>query len=216
LDRLDNETSSSFLNVMKMKRKPLKHYLKDCDQEVEAMILRMLEFDASERISAEEALELPCLQEFRRNKESVCKKYIAVELDDNKRLDLEEYRRQIYRDIERRYPEFNNVTPVVRIYRAHHSLNNKISDYIQARKNGRSHYKIHNSTSLFHKNYLATTMSSSPPKIYKREPKHLVSLHKDNKENCYASIKTTIYEEKEGMASKIFKRKAHRNLWKRE
>ena len=48
-----------------------------------------------------------------------------IDLDDNKRLDLEEYRKMIYQDVERRYPLFNKITPMPRIYRAHRSLNHK-------------------------------------------------------------------------------------------
>lgn len=68
-------------------------------------------------------LELPCLQEFRgKSMENVCNRFITTEVDDNARLDLEEYRRLIYRDIERRYPAVNKITPMPRIYRTHNSL----------------------------------------------------------------------------------------------
>ncbi len=53
------------------------------------MILKLLEFDPSKRLTADEALQLPCLQEFRgKSREEICKRYITIDLDDNKRLDL--------------------------------------------------------------------------------------------------------------------------------
>jgi hypothetical protein len=37
----------------------------------------------------------------------MCNKFIIPELDDNVRLSVEDYRKAIYRDVERRYPEYN-------------------------------------------------------------------------------------------------------------
>ena len=66
------------------------------------------------------------MQEFRgKNRENVCKKFIVSEVDDNIRLTLEEYRRLIYQDIERRYPHINKFLPIPRINRCHHSLKTK-------------------------------------------------------------------------------------------
>lgn len=42
-----------------------------------------------------------------KNEEILCKKIIIPELDDNVRLTVNKYREAIYKDIIRRYPEFN-------------------------------------------------------------------------------------------------------------
>jgi hypothetical protein len=46
-------------------------------------------------------------------------------VDDNVRLGLEYYRRLIYKDIERRYPDVNRFTPLPRFYRSFHSLKSR-------------------------------------------------------------------------------------------
>jgi hypothetical protein len=69
----------------------------------------MLEFNPKKRITIEEALELDMFAEFRTHKsyEDICTKFIVPQLDDNQRLTLQSYRKMIYTDIERRYPEIN-------------------------------------------------------------------------------------------------------------
>lgn len=69
----------------------------------------MLEFNPKNRISVDEALELDLFSEFRTHKsyEDICTKFIVPQLDDNVRLTLESYRKMIYTDIERRYPDSN-------------------------------------------------------------------------------------------------------------
>lgn len=118
------------------------------------MILKLLEFDPSKRLTADEALQLPCLQEFRgKSREEICKRYITIDLDDNKRLDLEEYKKAIYKDIERRYPEHNKITPMPRIYRSHYSLNAKThAEESLIKKGSNSLFKNHNSIHFFQKN----------------------------------------------------------------
>lgn len=74
-----------------------------------------------------------------------------LDLDDNKRLEVEEYRNQIHRDIERRYPEFNTIAPMPRIYRAHHSLNSKTHQDPFLKRPTNSPFKSLYSTSLFQK-----------------------------------------------------------------
>lgn len=71
------------------------------------LICRMLEFNPTKRITVEEALELDLFTEFRTHKslEDICTKFIVPQLDDNVRLSLQSYRKMIYIDIERRYPE---------------------------------------------------------------------------------------------------------------
>ena len=38
----------------------------------------MLDFDFTTRITAEQALELPCLQEFRKGKEKNCQQFVVI------------------------------------------------------------------------------------------------------------------------------------------
>lgn len=67
----------------------------------------MLEFDPRKRITIEEMLELDMFDEYRKGKleADVCTKFIVPQLDDNLRFSLQCYRKAIYCDIERRYPE---------------------------------------------------------------------------------------------------------------
>lgn len=63
----------------------------------------------------------------------ICQKFIAPELDDNVRLTVDDYRSSIYKDIERRYPEYNlekeeeRPTSIFRFRRGHNSLLNRMS-----------------------------------------------------------------------------------------
>ena len=147
-----------------------------------------------------------------------------MELDDNKRLDLDEYRRIIYKDIERRYPSFNKITPMPRLYRTHHSCNIKdeLNHSFSSKKTSKSIFKVnhsvHNSASSIMKTYMTTTFTETPsPTNNKKEPKILVSIHKPNKENTDILLKeNSIEEEKEHIGTKIFKRKVKRNLWKKQ
>ncbi len=81
------DMGNSFISELKIKKRPLKDYFKDIDKDIKEIILKLLEFDPAKRITALEVLELPCVQEFRgRSREDVCKRFIAIDLDDNKRL----------------------------------------------------------------------------------------------------------------------------------
>jgi hypothetical protein len=116
-----------------------------------------------------------------------------MELDDNKRLDVDEYRKIIFKDIERRYPEFNKLTPMPRIHRSYHSLVAKTPIHPFSKKPSNSLIKLQNSASLFHKSYLATTVTETPSvSLYKKEPRSLASLHKGNKENILRTLKEQI------------------------
>jgi hypothetical protein len=68
----------------------------------------MLEFNPKKRITIHEAMELPIFEEFKiygGTATDLCTKFIVPQLDDNVRLSLHQYRKIIYCDIERRYPE---------------------------------------------------------------------------------------------------------------
>ena len=78
------------LSQIKVKKRHLRSYFDHCDEDIKDLILRMLEFDPNMRITAEEALELPCLQEYRgKCREDICNRFITTDLDDNRRLTLE-------------------------------------------------------------------------------------------------------------------------------
>jgi hypothetical protein len=73
--------------------------------------------------------DLRCTKE-----EVVCNKFIVPGLDDNFRLSVEDYRKAIYRDVERRYPEYNKESEedkmsssIFRFKRSHNSLFNRTS-----------------------------------------------------------------------------------------
>ena len=65
----------------------------------------MLEFNPSKRITVNQVLDHELFADLRCVKEEgICKKFIVPELDENVRLTVEEYRKAIYKDVERRYP----------------------------------------------------------------------------------------------------------------
>ena len=112
-----------------------------------------------------------------------------VELDENIRYDVEEYRKAIYRDIERRYPTFNKITPMPRIFRCHHSLDarRRIKDQSS---NSPSLIKGR-STHLLHHSYQTTNFSDhvSPQTVYRKDPKVILSCHEGEKENTNCTLK---------------------------
>ena len=93
----------------------------------------MLEFNPTKRITVNEVLNHHLFADLRCTKEEViCKKFIVPELDDNVRLSVEEYRKAIYKDVERRYPEYNlepeeekSTVSIFRFKRGHNSLLNR-------------------------------------------------------------------------------------------
>ena len=97
-----------------------------------------------------------------------------LDLDDNKRLDLEEYRKIIYKDIERRYPEFNRLPITMpRIYRTHHSCN--VKDHLGdsfCKKSSPSlakvSHSVHNSVSSVLKTYITTNFTETPSPTIKK------------------------------------------------
>jgi len=66
----------------------------------------MLEFNPNKRITLDEALDLEMFSEFKTHKsiDDICTKFIVPHQDDNVRLTVQEYRKIIYCDIDRRYP----------------------------------------------------------------------------------------------------------------
>lgn len=69
----------------------------------------MLEFNPTKRITVDKVLEHSLFNQIRCKGEQIqCKKMIIPELDDNVRLNVNKYREAIYKDILRRYPEYNS------------------------------------------------------------------------------------------------------------
>ena len=62
IDKLGHSSAGVFLSDLKIKKRPFKSYFKECDQEIQEMILRMLEFDHTKRVKAEELMEFPCFK----------------------------------------------------------------------------------------------------------------------------------------------------------
>lgn len=71
------------------------------------LVTHMLEFNPKKRITVDEALGSPIFAEFRITglQTDICTKFIIPQLDDNVRLSVLQYRKMIYLDIDRRYPE---------------------------------------------------------------------------------------------------------------
>ena len=157
------------------------------------------------RITAEEALELPCFQEFRgKCPEPVCESFVVPTLDDNLRLDIKEYRRTIIQDIERRYPDMNKITPMPRIYRAHNSLFNRKAE--APRKATTSLVKLESVKPEEKEDVHAAN------KIYRKHHKRLNMHQKENSTEQikeYYNLRTTGTSNE---APKLFKRKRP-NLW---
>lgn len=86
--------SCSFIDELRVKKRPMKEYFKSCDKQIRQLILKLLEFDPAKRLTAGQVLQLPFLQEFRgKTREDSCKRFINIDLDDNRRLDIEDYKR---------------------------------------------------------------------------------------------------------------------------
>jgi serine/threonine protein kinase len=50
---LKSSCAESVISQIKVKKRSVKSYIGDCDEDIKDMILRMLEFDPSQRITAE-------------------------------------------------------------------------------------------------------------------------------------------------------------------
>jgi hypothetical protein len=101
--------------------------------------------------------DLRCTKE-----EVVCNKFIIPELDDNVRLSVEDYRKAIYRDVERRYPEYNKEpeedkgsSSIFRFKRSHNSLLNRTSSID-------SFPRVKASNSLIRPNYKKEAAKKNP------------------------------------------------------
>ena len=60
--------AENLINQLNIKKKPLKEYFFQCDKELVSLVVKMLEFNPSKRISVEEALNEPIFDEFRNEK----------------------------------------------------------------------------------------------------------------------------------------------------
>jgi len=70
------------------------------------LMIKLLKFNPSDRLTVEEALEHPYVAQFHDiDSEPVCKKIISISIDDNKKFSIKEYRLKIYTDIHRRKKE---------------------------------------------------------------------------------------------------------------
>jgi serine/threonine protein kinase len=49
---LNSPCAEAVINQVKVKKRSLKSYIGDCDEDIKDLILRMLEFDPSQRITA--------------------------------------------------------------------------------------------------------------------------------------------------------------------
>jgi mitogen-activated protein kinase 15 len=112
IDSLESEVAESLINQVNVRKKSSKEYFRTQDGELVAMVMKMLEFNPQKRITVEEALKSKCLMEFWQKEEETnlsCKKFLVPFVDDNEKLTVQQYRKIIYQDIERRYPEENTV-----------------------------------------------------------------------------------------------------------
>ena len=70
---------------------------------------RILVFDPDKRITVEEALEHPYLATFHRaDEEYSCNRVIVLPLDDNKRFEVDQYRKKLYDEVMKRKIEIRN------------------------------------------------------------------------------------------------------------
>jgi serine/threonine protein kinase len=202
--------AETVLGQIRVKRRSLNSYVGDCDEDIKDLIVRMLEFDPSRRITAEEALELPCLQEFRgKTRENACHKFITTEIDDNSRLSLEEYRRKIYCDIERKYPAANSSPAMPRITRSYHSVESKsLHQYRRLASNSLVKLEKH---STFHQD----NSDGFKEQPVKRTAKYQKSgFQKENQDiSVCDSLQRSKQEAHPKDSSKMFKRRVRGNPW---
>jgi len=107
-----------------------------------------------------------------------------TEVDDNVRLSLDDYRRLIYKDIERRYPDVNKLTPMPRIYRAYHSLKSRSNPDPFHRIAANSLAKIDKNSTLYKKTVDNSYIEEHPAnKIYRKQLKKIEQVEeKENKQ----------------------------------
>lgn len=110
IESLHSEVAESLINQLTVRKRHLKEYFQGKENDLVVLVCRMLEFNPHHRITIDEALKTPCLQEFAQKEDEHilnCQKFVVPCVDDNVKLTLQQYRKIIYQDIERRYPEEN-------------------------------------------------------------------------------------------------------------
>jgi serine/threonine protein kinase len=111
ISSLHSEVAESLISQVSVKRRPWKEFFGKADAELAGCVAKMLEFNPERRMTVEEALRLPCFREFLKKEEDgegACHKFLVPFVDDNIKLSVQQYRKILYQDIERRYPEENS------------------------------------------------------------------------------------------------------------
>lgn len=83
-------------------KKPVKEKFPNVSPEALDLLTKLLAFNPSKRPTAEETLEHPYLADFHNpNDEPVAPKLITVNIDDNRKASIREYRDELYKEIKR-------------------------------------------------------------------------------------------------------------------
>ncbi len=85
------------------------------------LLNKLLQFNPTKRLTAEEALEHPYVRLFHKPEdEPICGKKINITMDDNHKFSIREYREKLYSDIHKRKKELRK-----KILQSHHSYFSK-------------------------------------------------------------------------------------------
>lgn len=104
---IDSENAISIINSINIRyNKVFEQHFNDKDPEVLDFLRKCLEFNPHKRMTVDEALAHPLVQEFRDpSEEIVLTKPIEIKLDDNNKLSLDKYRYELYEDIKNKKKE---------------------------------------------------------------------------------------------------------------
>lgn len=108
INSLESELAVTMIDSIKnMKTKPIKDWFNNTvPEEAVDLVTRLLDFNPSKRLTAEQALRHPYLSQFHNKKEEITSPcVIRPPISDNKKLTLKEYRNILYDQIKKLYKE---------------------------------------------------------------------------------------------------------------
>lgn len=102
---LNSDVAMSMIGSINIKVKPIKEWFKnDTPQEAIDLMVKMLDFNPTKRLTAAEILKHPYLTKFHAPKDEYdAPKVIYPPISDNKKLSLKQYRNLIYDRIRKVY-----------------------------------------------------------------------------------------------------------------
>jgi mitogen-activated protein kinase 15 len=101
ISSLDSDLAKTMIAETKLESEKeglMKTVLNDVEPDIEDLIKGIMQFNPKKRMTIENILAHPLLKDFRKiEEEKVCSSEIRTDIDDNKKLSVENYRNLLYK-----------------------------------------------------------------------------------------------------------------------